>query len=85
MVRARNADVSKMSLMDFSPATGAQLVDSGLEVVVTGGGGWLGQATLEMLESSLGTRGSRTSTSSPPRRRSMTLRSGTRLEVYPLR
>jgi UDP-glucuronate decarboxylase len=73
-----------MSLLEFSATTGARLVDSGLEVVVTGGGGWLGQATLEMLESSLGAQMASRTHVFASRRRSMKLRSHTRLEVYPL-
>src|SRR4051812_12421671 len=38
----------------FSPVLASRLVRSGLDLIVTGGGGWLGQATLEMLDSCLG-------------------------------
>lgn len=73
-----------MSQLNFVQTTGGRLIESGLDVVVTGGGGWLGQATLEMLESSLGAQlASRTHVFASSRR-SMKLRSGTRLEVYPL-
>ncbi len=74
-----------MKLLDFSPATGTTLVDSGLDVVVTGAGGWLGRATLEMLESSLGSQMISRTHVFASNRRSMTLRTGTRLDVYPLR
>jgi len=57
---------------------------SGLDVVVTGGGGWLGQATLEMLESSLGSHMASRVHVFASTRRSMTLRSGTRVDVFPL-
>ncbi len=73
-----------MSLLSFSSTTTARLVDSGLDVVVTGGGGWLGQATLEMLESWLGPEMASRTHVFASNRRSMTLRSGTRLEVHPL-
>jgi UDP-glucuronate decarboxylase len=73
-----------MRLMEFSPATGSRLVDSGLHVVVTGGGGWLGQATLEMLHSSFGTYAATRVHVFGSRRRSITLRSDTELEIAPL-
>lgn len=74
-----------MRPLDFSCVTGGRLVESGLDVVVTGSGGWLGQATLEMLESTLGVNvGSRVHAFASSRR-SLTLRSGTQLEAYPLR
>jgi UDP-glucuronate decarboxylase len=74
-----------MSRIRFSSGTEKKLVDSGLGFVVTGGGGWLGQATLEMLDSSLGAEiASRVHVfaSSP---RSLRLRSGTELMISPLR
>lgn len=40
--------------LEFSARTADQLRDSALRVVVTGASGWLGQASLEMLESALG-------------------------------
>ncbi|MGD0638951.1 MAG: NAD-dependent epimerase/dehydratase family protein [Nitrososphaerales archaeon] len=60
------------------------MVESGLDVVVTGGGGWLGQATLEMLESSLGVLAATRVHVFASSRRVMRLRSGTELEVHPL-
>ncbi len=77
--------VSRVSRLDFSPATKASLVDSGLEVVLTGAGGWLGQATLEMLESSFGTQMVSRTHLFASSHRGMTIRSGTRLEVHPLK
>jgi nucleoside-diphosphate-sugar epimerase len=53
-------------------------------VVVTGAGGWLGRATLEMLESSLGPRFSSRVHAFASYRRLMKLRSGTELEVLSL-
>jgi UDP-glucuronate decarboxylase len=73
-----------MSFLDFAPITGARLVDSGLDVVVTGGGGWLGQATLEMLESTLGEQLFTRVHVFASERRTVSLRSGTRLDVYSL-
>ena len=56
-----------MSRLGFLSDTERKLIESGLDVVVTGGGGWLGQATLEMLETSLGPEMSaRTCMSLPP-------------------
>jgi UDP-glucuronate decarboxylase len=76
--------VSDQTLLDFSSRTGQLLVDSDLDVLVTGGGGWLGRATLEMLESSLGSTITSRVHVFASSRRSMTLRSGTTLEVLPL-
>ena len=73
-----------MSRLDFSPATGQSLVDSGFEVVVTGGGGWLGKATLEMLESSLGALMPSRVHVFATSHRWVTLRSGSTHEVFPL-
>jgi nucleoside-diphosphate-sugar epimerase len=73
-----------MERLTFSPAVARKLAESGLDVVVTGGGGWLGQATLEMLESSLGTETISRVHAYASSRRSMTLRSGTQIELLPL-
>jgi UDP-glucuronate decarboxylase len=70
--------------MEFSADTGARLVDSGLDVVVTGGTGWLGRATLEMLDSSLGPLTSRRLHVFASRGRTLRLRSGTTVTVHPL-
>lgn len=72
------------AVLSFSSDSGRRLVESGLHVVVTGGGGWLGQATVEMLESSLGEQTATRVHVFASSRRSMQLRSGLRLEVYPL-
>jgi UDP-glucuronate decarboxylase len=71
-------------MLDFSPATRARLAQSDLRVVVTGGTGWLGLATLEMLESTLGSELASRVHVFASSRRSMTLRSGTRVDVFPL-
>ncbi len=73
-----------MSRLGFSSDTGRKLIESGLDVVVTGAGGWLGQATLEMLETSLGPETAARLHVFASRRRSVTLRSETELEVLPL-
>jgi UDP-glucuronate decarboxylase len=74
-----------MSRLGFSWDTDTKLIESGLDVVVTGGGGWLGQATLEMLETSLGRETSARVHVFASSRRSMRLRSKTELEVFPLK
>jgi UDP-glucuronate decarboxylase len=73
-----------MSPLDFSTVTGAQLAHSGLDVVMTGGGGWLGLATLEMLETSLGEQFVTRVHVFASGRRTISLRSGTGLNVSPL-
>jgi nucleoside-diphosphate-sugar epimerase len=73
-----------VTFLDFSTPTQTRLTESGLDVVVTGGGGWLGRATLEMLESSLGPLIASRVHVFGSRRRSIRLRSGTDLEVFPL-
>ena len=68
----------------FSDRVATRLVDSDLGVVVTGGGGWLGRATLEMLDGALGpglTSKVRVFGSSSRR---MTLRSGQSIAVEPM-
>ena len=40
--------------LSFPPALATKLLHAPCKIVVTGGGGWIGQATLEMLESALG-------------------------------
>jgi nucleoside-diphosphate-sugar epimerase len=76
--------MSDKSLLALSSANADSLAKSGLDVVVTGGGGWLGQATLEMLEASFRTQMASRVHVFGSSRRSMTLRSGTQLEVFPL-
>ncbi len=73
-----------MSRLGFSSDTESKLTGSGLDVVVTGGGGWLGQATLEMLDTALGPKILQRVHVFATRRRFMRLRSGTELEVLPL-
>jgi nucleoside-diphosphate-sugar epimerase len=41
-------------VLTFTPFVSSRLIDSDLEVIVTGGGGWIGQATLEMLDQAFG-------------------------------
>lgn len=69
----------------FSPIVARGLATSGLTIAVTGAGGWLGQATLEMLEESLGREGLRDRVAAyGSTRRTMELRSGTAVQVEPL-
>lgn len=61
------------------------LMSSETAVAVTGAGGWLGRATLEMLEESLGREGLRDRVAAyGSTRRTMQLRSGTVVRVEPL-
>lgn len=73
-----------MSRLQFSRATEAKLLESRLDVVVTGCGGWLGQATLEMLESSLGAQFASRVHGFASSARTLKLRSGTEFGVSPL-
>jgi UDP-glucuronate decarboxylase len=73
-----------MHPLDFSSVTGAHLAHSELDVVVTGGGGWLGLATLEMLESSLGEHFVSRVHVFASDRRTVRLRSGIGVDVSPL-
>jgi UDP-glucuronate decarboxylase len=68
----------------FSDRVATRLVDSELGVVVTGGGGWLGQATLEMLDGALGPKlASKVQVFGSSSRR-MALRSGRSIAVEPM-
>lgn len=73
-----------MYRLNFPSTAHLQLVESDLDVVVTGCGGWLGQATLEMLDSSLGAEMTSRVHAFALSGRAMTLRSGSRLEARPL-
>lgn len=73
-----------MKRLSLAPALSAKLLDSGLEVVVTGASGWLGQATLEVLESCLGPALQARVHAFASVAKSMTLRSGTQIDVHPL-
>ncbi len=68
----------------FSDPVAARLVDDDLGVVVTGGGGWLGRATLEMLDGAIGPElTSRVQVFGSSARR-MALRSGRSIAVAPM-
>ena len=47
-------DIPETAPLAFSPRSARLLRDSGLDVVVTGGGGWIGLAVIEMLKGALG-------------------------------
>lgn len=68
----------------FSESNAARLRESGLRVVVTGASGWLGQASLEMLESALGDDLHARVAAFASRARSLTLRSGREIALAPL-
>ena len=74
-------DAGPPDLLGFPADVATRLEESGLEVVVTGGSGWMGRATLEMLESSLGSGFSERVHVFGSTTRPMTLRSGTRVPV----
>jgi nucleoside-diphosphate-sugar epimerase len=63
----------------FSPSLAQALADSGLHVVITGAGGWIGQATLEMIEGALGDQFSVRVHAYGSARRVLRLRSGNTL------
>jgi UDP-glucuronate decarboxylase len=73
-----------MTRLCLSQATRERLVESGLDVVITGASGWLGLATLEMLESTLGPEFSSRVHAFASTARVLSLRSGAHLKVHPL-
>ncbi len=70
--------------LSFSPAVARRLADAEHTIVVTGGGGWLGQATLEMLEHALGETFAARVRVFGSARRQLRLRSGRTIESAPL-
>jgi UDP-glucuronate decarboxylase len=70
--------------LSFPPSVAASLRDSVLNVAVTGAGGWMGQAVLEMLESALGESFSSRVAAFGAASRKQELRSGTRIAIRPL-
>jgi UDP-glucuronate decarboxylase len=70
--------------LQFSVDVSQQLVDSEFQVVVTGAGGWLGQATMEMLEGALGPRIGSLVHAFGSTPKTMLLRSGRRVTVHSL-
>jgi UDP-glucuronate decarboxylase len=62
--------------LEFSAGNASVLYESGLRVVVTGAGGWLGRASLEMLEAALGAAFDSRVRAYGSRARTVTLRSG---------
>lgn len=65
-------------------AGAARLVDSGWRIVVTGAGGWLGLAALELLAGLLGPAFGERVVAFGARGRVLSLRGGVRLEQFPL-
>jgi UDP-glucuronate decarboxylase len=51
---AEGHDCGTNLVLTFTPFVSSRLFESDLDVIVTGGGGWIGQATLEMLDQALG-------------------------------
>ena len=72
------------SLLRFSPEVAGLLDSSGLDIVITGAGGWVGQAMVEMLEIALGPGFRDQVHVFGTSRRAMWLRSGTPIECHAL-
>jgi nucleoside-diphosphate-sugar epimerase len=72
-------------LLSFEPKVAASLRDDALPIVVTGAGGWVGRAALEMLESALGQTMAQRVHIYGSAGRPLQLRSGTVLRCRPLR
>jgi UDP-glucuronate decarboxylase len=70
--------------LELSARTAAALRESGLRIVVTGAGGWLGQATLEMLERALDADFESRVVAFGSRARTVHLRSGRGVALAPL-
>jgi nucleoside-diphosphate-sugar epimerase len=70
--------------LSFSPAVARRLLGTEHAIVVTGGGGWLGQATLEMLEQALGESFAARVRVFGSARRPLRLRSGRTVQSAPL-
>jgi UDP-glucuronate decarboxylase len=68
----------------FSSAVASSLAESDLDVIVTGARGWLGRATLEMLESVVGDQMIARVHVFGSTQQTISLRSGRRLDVLPL-
>ena len=71
-------------MLRFSKSIASALTDSDGKIVVTGAGGWLGQATLEMLEQCLGEVFPARVLAFGSRPRALTLRSGRTVECRSL-
>lgn len=71
-------------MLAFSPAVAERLRETDRQVVVTGAGGWLGKATLEMLDTALGDEFDRRVGALASYARPMQLRSGRTIAVAPL-
>ena len=67
--------------LNFLSDIGITLRESGYRIIVTGAGGWLGLATLEMLEEALGEEFNKRVVAIASRTRTLTLRSGRTLQL----
>jgi nucleoside-diphosphate-sugar epimerase len=73
-----------MTRLAFTPAIAERLRASALRVAITGASGWLGQATLEMLEQALGDDFAERVCAFGSRARTIAMRSGRKIEILPL-
>jgi UDP-glucuronate decarboxylase len=73
-----------MNLLSFPPAIASSLRFSSGRVLVTGGGGWFGLATLEMLEQALGSAFDRRVVAFARNARTVILRSGRPVDLLDL-
>ncbi len=71
-------------MLSFSSSVAERLRLSGLRFVVTGAGGWLGRATLELLDAALGIEMEARVRAYASAAREVTLASGRRLHILPL-
>lgn len=76
---------TQVSYLSFPPALAEKLRQSSCSIIVTGGGGWIGQATLEMLESAFGDDMAARVAVFGSSDRDLVLRSGRRLPCRELR
>lgn len=70
--------------MSLEPRIAERLAASGARIVVTGAGGWLGMASLELLKAALGEDFERRTACFGSRRRALRLSDGTMIEQQPL-
>jgi len=73
-----------MQLLEFLPEFAEGLRGGAAPVIITGAGGWLGQAALEMCDAALGDDFAARVTAFGARPRTITLRSGRNVALHPL-
>ncbi len=73
-----------MSPLTLSPDSSSRLLESGLDIVITGASGWIGRSTLEMLNSTLGPALSARVHAFGSTAGTLTLRSGVQVPIQPL-